>query len=361
MKLPDEMFRPLVTLVIAVITVIQLVTRPPSLLALTWTVTAVVIAAAVTAVFALDQLPDRGQIAVIGVYVLFSAPLFALAPSTAGVAFVFLATSTAGRQLESRHVSVGLAVAGSALAMVSTWVAEALGAAEIPPWWLGLTAGLPVYFGLVRRERVAAQAAAEYTAVLEERGRIAREIHDVVGHSLSGIAVQLDMADALHGAGKSMEANEAVLRARALAVSGLKETRRAVHALRESTLPLTESVARLAETHGAAFRSTGEGPVGVEIAQTVIRAAQEALTNAHKHAPGAAVEVRLEYTPGVVRLTVADNGGASRVMGAADGQERAAAGGMGLVGMRERAELLGGKLFAGPEGPGWTVRVELPR
>ncbi|GLY46700.1 histidine kinase [Lentzea sp. NBRC 102530] len=350
MKLADEMFRPLATLVLAAVTVFQLVTRPPSLLALTWSVTAVVIAAAVTAVFALDRLSDRGQIVVVGVFVLAGAPLFALAPSTAGVAFVFLATGTAGRQLRSRHVSVALAVSGAVLAMVSTWVAEALGAAEVPPWWLGLTAGLPVYFGLVRRDRVAAQAAAEYTAVLEERGRIAREIHDVVGHSLSGIAVQLDMADALHGAGKSAEANEAVLRARALAVSGLKETRRAVHALRESTLPLTESVARLAETHGATFRSTGEGPVSVEIAQTVIRAAQEALTNAHKHAPEATVVVDLEYAPTVVRLTVTDNG-----------TNDAQGSGMGLNGMRERAELLGGELFAGPGGPGWTVRLELPR
>lgn len=350
MRFTDQLIRPLATLVLAAITVVHLAERPPHLPELTWTLTAVVIAAAVACVFVLDRLPQPGQVALVTLFVLASAPLFALAPDTAGVVFVFLATSTAGRELGSRRIAVALAVAGSLLTTVSAWVAEALGVPDVPRWWLCLTAGLPVFFGLIRQERA---AAAEYAAALEERGRIAREIHDVVGHSLSGIAVQLDMADALHAAGKSDEANEAVRRARALAVSGLKETRRAVHALREDTLPLRESLARLAEGHGASLRVSGEaGPVKVEISQAVIRAAQEALTNAHKHAPGADVELLLEYEPSVVRLTVTDCGSAG------DGQP---GGGMGLVGMRERAALLGGKLFAGQEGPGWTVRMELPR
>ncbi|WP_439659663.1 sensor histidine kinase [Lentzea sp. HUAS TT2] len=351
MRLADEMFRPLVTLVIAAVTVVQLIDRPPRLPELTWTLTAVVIAAAVTSVFLADRLPVRAQVVLASVFVLSSAPMFALAPSTAGVAFVFVATGSAGRQLASRRTSVAIAVAGSLVAMASTWVAQALGDQDVPPWWLCLTAGLPVLLGLMRRERIAALAAAEYTAVLEERGRIAREIHDVVGHSLSGIAVQLDMADALHGAGKTTEANEAVLRARALAVSGLKETRRAVHALREDTLPLPETIARLAESHRASFRVSGDAaPVSVQITQTVIRAAQEALANAHKHAPGADVAVSLEYSASSVTLTVTDNG-----------TRHGQGSGMGLAGMRERAALLGGTLSAGPDGPGWTVRMELPR
>jgi signal transduction histidine kinase len=349
MRFTDQLIRPLATLVLAAITVVHLAERPPHLPELTWTLTAVVIAAAVACVFVLDRLPQPGQVALVTLFVVASAPLFALAPDTAAVVFVFLATSTAGRQLGSRRISVALAVTGSLLTTVSAWLAEALGVPDVPRWWLCLTAGLPVFFGLIRRERA---AAAEYAAALEERGRIAREIHDVVGHSLSGIAVQLDMADALHAAGKSDEANEAVRRARALAVSGLKETRRAVHALREDPKPLPETLARLAESHGASFHVNGVGSVRVEIAQAVIRAAQEALTNAHKHAPGADVELLLEYEPLVVRLTVSDSGSAG------NGQP---GGGMGLVGMRERAALLGGKLFAGQEGPGWTVRMELPR
>jgi signal transduction histidine kinase len=353
MTVADELFRPVATLVISTITVIQLVNRPPELPALTWTVTAVAIAAAVTSVFVVERLPDRWQIALVAVFVLASAPLFALAPATAAVALIFLATGRAGRVLRSRQVAVALAGAGAVLGMLSTWVAESLGAPDVPPWWLCLTAGLPVLLGLIRRERAAAQVAAEYAAALEERGRIAREIHDVVGHSLSGIAVQLDMADALHAAGKTDEANEAVLRARALAVSGLKETRRAVHALRENALPLPEAISQLAESHGASFRVKGTAePVSVEISQTVIRAAQEALTNAHKHASGAEVALLLEYEPKIVRLTVTDSGTAG---------EQHAGSGMGLAGMRERAALLGGKLVAGPEGAGWTVRMELPR
>ncbi|MEU0879475.1 histidine kinase [Lentzea sp. NPDC005914] len=348
MSFADGLFRPLVTLVIAVVTVIHLIDRPPSLPGLTWALTAVAIAAAVTSAFVLDRLPEGWAVAVLTVFVLVSALLFALAPATAAVAYVFLATSTAGRRLRSFQVAVVLAVAGSVLATITTWLVNV---PDAPPWWLCLTAGLPVLFGLIRRERANAQVAAEYAAALEERGRIAHEIHDVVGHSLSGIAVQLDMADALHAAGKSGEANEAVLRARALAVSGLKETRRAVHALRDAAVPLPESISRLAESHGASFRVIGEDPVSVEIAQAIIRAAQEALTNAHKHAPGAEVDLVLEYTASTIRLTVTDNGPA---------QEQQC-GGMGLAGMRERAALLGGTLFAGREGPGWTVRMELPR
>ncbi|MEV6243369.1 histidine kinase [Lentzea sp. NPDC051838] len=347
MMFADGLFRPLVALVISALTVIHLIDRPPHLPVLTWTLTVVAIAAAVVSAFVLERLSERWAIAVVTVFVLASAPMFALAPATAGVAFVFLATSTAGRRLQDMRLAVGLAVVGALLAMISTWVVVT---PDGPEWWLCLTAGLPVFFGLIRRERANAQVAAEYAAALEERGRIAREIHDVVGHSLSGIAVQLDMADALHAAGKSDEANQAVLRARALAVSGLKETRRAVHALKDAALPLPESIAKLAESHGASFRVIGEDAVSVEIAQAIIRAAQEALTNAHKHAPGAEVDLVLEYTATTIKLTVTDDG---------PGGEQGS--GMGINGMRERAALLGGTLFAGPEGPGWTVRMELPR
>ncbi|WAL68597.1 hypothetical protein ORV05_12735 [Amycolatopsis cynarae] len=93
------------------------------------------------------------------------------------------------------------------------------------------------------------------------------------------------------------------------------------------------------------------------MAQAVIRTAQEAITNAHRHAPGAKVSLLLEYQDQLVRLTVTDTG-------APAAHRNESGSGMGLVGMRERASLLDGTLHAGPLEPparGWAVRLELPR
>ena len=299
-------------------------------------------------------------------YALSSAVLFALAPHTAAVAYVYLAAAAVGEKLASRRAGFALVGAMTALAAGATWYADAV--LEVPdqaPWWLALTVGMPLFIGDSRRARRDAVEAAERAtaaeareAALEERGRIAREIHDVLGHSLSGIAMQLDMADALHEAGRAADAGDAVRRARALAVSGMGEARRAVHALREDTLPLPQVLDQLARSSGAEFATEGEaGEVAVEVAQAVVRTAQEAITNAHRHAPGARVRLLLEYDHAVVRVTVSDSG-------AVAAPEPSPGTGMGLVGMRERANLLGGSLRAGPADPprdGWTVRLELPR
>ncbi len=255
------------------------------------------------------------------------------------------------------------------------------------PWWEAATIGLPVLLGTSRRDRMltvqASRQAAEEAqravaeahraaeeaeraaqsekreAALEERARIAREIHDLLGHSLSGIAMQLEMADALAGSGRETEATAAIRRARALAVDSISETKRAVHALREDTLPLAETLRRMAESHSIELDVHGEpGPVSAESGHTVVRAAQEALTNAAKYAPGATRAMTLTFTTDQVKLTVAN--------GPADGASSAILGestGMGLVGMRERVALLGGTLRAGPdpEDGGWTVEVTVPR
>jgi signal transduction histidine kinase len=127
-----------------------------------------------------------------------------------------------------------------------------------------------------------------------------------------------------------------------------------VHALREDTLPLPETLRLLAAGSDAAFAVVGPvGPVPVESAQTVVRVAQEALTNAAKHAPDAARSVELAFDRHL-RLTV-HNGRTNRTA-------PESVGGMGLVGMRERAALLGGTLRAAPDDSGgWTVELELPR
>lgn len=376
-RFADELIRPSVIGAVSLLTLVQYAEHPPARLAwLAWGLAAVAIAAGIaSSVVPWRRLPGRMRTTLVAVFMAAAALFFPLAKDTAAMALVFLASVTAGEKLASRRAACTIVGAGTVVTAVVTWGATAL--LHLPnesPWWVPLIVGLPLYIGLARRERADALAASDLAArqsrraaaseareaALEERGRIAREIHDVLGHALSGIALQLDMADALHAGGRDQDANAAVRRARALAVSGIGETRRAIHALREDTLPLPETIARIAHGGTAGFEIRGEpGEVRVEVAQAVIRAAQEAITNAHRHAPGAEVNLLLDYTDELIRLTVTDTGTA----GPGARPDRAGSG-MGLIGMRERAGLLGGTLYAGPAEPpasGWTVRLELPR
>ena len=199
-------------------------------------------------------------------------------------------------------------------------------------------------------------------AALDERARIAREIHDVLAHTLSALAVQLQGASMLleqrpddHAAAQS-----AVDRAHRLAREGLDETRRAVGALRGDRLPGADQLARLASE----FSATSETPCQFSIEGTphaldaeahlaVYRTAQEALTNIHKHADATSVAMRLHYLPDATELVVEDHGVAPVFANGASA-------GYGLAGMRERAELLGGTLEAGPVPDGFRVRLWLP-
>ncbi|MFD9733192.1 sensor histidine kinase [Umezawaea sp. NPDC059074] len=315
----------------------------------------------------------RRRLVAMTAYMLLSALLLPFAHETAAMLLPYLAAATAGGQLVSRKAAAGVAATGALVAAGATLLVGHLApATQQWQWWVALAVGLPVYSGIANRNRLdalrnAQRAAAEALrageseareAALLERGRIAREIHDVLGHSLSGIALQLDMADALRSNGNDEEATAAVRRARALAVDSIGETRRAVHALREGTLPLPETLSRLAEHNAADLTIDGDpAPVGAEAAHTVVRVAQEALTNTAKHAPGATRTLRLAFTDNRVALTV-HNGPAT---GARHG-ELAGGTGVGLVGMRERAALLGGTLKAEPaRDGGWTVELELPR
>ena len=319
-------------------------------------------------------LTGRRQIAAMTAYMVLAALLLPLAHQTTTAAMLpYIAAAAAGGKLASRAAAIGVAVTGALVAAGATWgVGHLAPYASQWPWWVPLTVGLPVYIGISTRDRLeslrSASRAAEQAqrareseareAALLERSRIAREIHDVLGHSLSGIALQLDMADALRGSGRDEEATAAIRRARALAVDSIEETRQAVHALRENTLPLPETLHRLAGHNAVELAITGEAAaVGAEATHTVVRVAQEALTNAAKHAPGATRSLRLAFPDDRVTLTV-HNGPTT---GERDG-ELAGGTGVGLVGMRERAALLGGTLQAGPAPDGgWTVELELPR
>ncbi len=204
-----------------------------------------------------------------------------------------------------------------------------------------------------------AQAGLAEQAALAERNRIARELHDVIAHSLtislmhvSGARVALEHAP--------QDAARALAEAERHSRESLAEVRSAVGLLRDTAEPdsrplpgasaLPGLVARL-QGAGADVRLRVEGDlerIGPTAGLTIYRIAQEALTNAAKHAPGAAVTVDLRVADAVATLAV-DSAGAPQ-----HGH------GLGTAGMRERAEAVGGTCSAGPGGLGWLVRAEVP-
>ncbi|WP_069884966.1 sensor histidine kinase [Streptomyces luteocolor] len=208
---------------------------------------------------------------------------------------------------------------------------------------------------LLAQERAARAAEAE-SAALAERARIAREIHDVLAHSLSAQLVHLEAARLLIERDATKEqVLDRVVAARSMAREGLAETRQALSALRGEMTPVEDFLRELVSADRAAVTVTGERrALPAEASQAVRRVAQEALTNVRKHAPGAKVQVCLQYGEGEVRLDVRDSGGSS------PGELAASGGGYGLLGMRERAELLGGSLEAGPGEEGFVVTLRVP-
>ncbi|MFF5171718.1 sensor histidine kinase [Micromonospora sp. NPDC000089] len=204
--------------------------------------------------------------------------------------------------------------------------------------------------------------------VAEERLRIARELHDVVAHHIALINVQAGVAGHLLRE-QPDAAEEALGHVRAAGRTTLAELSTLLGVLRGTgaddvptePAPSLNRLDALVEgfSTGQPVRWTVAGqprplPTAVDVA--AYRIIQESLTNAHRHAPGAAVAVRLRYDPVGVTIEVRD-AGAPRP----DGDTGGAGAGLGLVGMRERAETVGGTFTAGP-GPdgGWLVRAELP-
>jgi len=209
------------------------------------------------------------------------------------------------------------------------------------------------------REQTAREEHAR-AAALDERARIAREMHDVLAHSLSALSLNLQGARLmLTRDGASTEAVAQVERAQKLAADGLAEARRAVSALREDSVLAARGIADLVtaarlETGtpteltvlGAARELSGSAEA------TLYRTSQEALSNSRKHAPDAPVTVLLNYLADRVELTVTDDQGRRPAPGPA--------GSYGLIGMRERAELIGGELQVGPTDTGWRVHLVVP-
>jgi signal transduction histidine kinase len=288
-------------------------------------------------------------------------------PSGAGFAAVYYVMAIGGLRLDTRAAIV---VCGGTL------VGEliAIGFTSDQPWDDGATlvfATVPWFLvtRLLRRladrhdeaqtlveELKESRAAHAQSAALAERSRVARDMHDVLAHSLSALALQLEGTRLLaRDRGADPEVIEGLERAHHLAAGGLTEARQAIAALRGDALPGPERLRELADAFpNATLTVTGEPREhSSEERLALYRMAQEALTNVRRHSAAERVEIRLDYAAGGTTLAVQDHGpGVPVAVGAG--------GGYGLTGMRERAELLGGRLSAEPTPDGFRVELWLP-
>jgi signal transduction histidine kinase/ligand-binding sensor domain-containing protein len=207
------------------------------------------------------------------------------------------------------------------------------------------------------------RAEREFGAVLGERSRIAREIHDTLAQGYVGISVQLEVLAQLLRQNKGQDAAEQLNRTRAYVREGLADARQSIWALRtpdagETTLPVKlRQMADAAASDGLVSRFAVFGAYRVLPAETereLLRIAQEAIHNVKRHAAATELRVQLEYGADAVQMEVKDNGRG----GAAEREP--AAGHFGIMGMRERAAAIGGALeVKSAAGEGTTVRLEV--
>lgn len=320
------------------------------------------------------KVPPRLAVVWLALGVGAAAALIGLSSSGTGYLFAFFLAGHIGYRLDTRQA---LVMAGLCSLLCGAVLYLRLGPGhEALPWVFGLATGAPVLVGIVNRsQRQAVRAAIDAaesaeraaraearTAVLTERGRIARDVHDVLAHSLAGINMQLELADALIDTGDLEKVREAHAKAHSLVKESLRQAQWSVHALREDALPLRETLASMLASSGHQDALTVTGvvrEVPAEVVRSLLRIAQEALTNAARHAPGGAVSVELAFAPASTALTVR-NRPATRPAVPGEGS------GMGLIGMRERVAQLGGTLTAGPVTEGthrgdWQVEAVIPR
>jgi signal transduction histidine kinase len=219
---------------------------------------------------------------------------------------------------------------------------------------------------MAARARVREEELAQAAALAAERRRIAREMHDVVGHGVTLMLLHADAAQA------SLRGREPAT-ARALDVvlgagrAALTDLQRMLRVLRENpaegdeveeqpgTLAGVEGLVESAAATGRDVTLAVDGrerPLPAAVEATAFRVVQESLTNALKHAPGARVRVRVHHGDAALVVEVVDDGAGRGERGP----------GFGLAGIRERVALFDGRVSAGPrdDGPGWRTRVELP-
>lgn len=279
----------------------------------------------------------------------------------AAASFAMLALAYALLRWEDvGHLAVGAPI-GLAVSVGTELVLEGPGlrALWVVPAWLGFAA-----FAFAMRYRAALQVQREASIRLTERNAVARDVHDVVAHHVSAIAVQAQAAQ--YVAERDPAQAAAALRVvEELANTAIDEMRRMVGVLRSdddlSRSVTARSLAPLADEGGhVRVALTGETSLAhlpPSVAAAVYRIAQESVTNARRHGRGLTfVDVALRTARDGIALDVL-NDGAPVARRPRSGHER----GWGLVGMSERVEALGGALEAGPRaGGGWRVRATIP-
>jgi signal transduction histidine kinase len=313
--------------------------------------------------------PRRAHLVCIGLLLASSGALVWLQPDGVGIAGVFVGLSLL---LPVLHRGVATALTVGVLAGVAVIAARhgSVTSALLNSIMLGAFYGMMILaLRLTASNELAQRLLAELTrsraeaavaARLAERQRLAREMHDVLAHSLSGLMLQLEGARLLAADNPADPRLPDVLgRAHHLGREGLAQARRAIGTLRDDELPGPDRLAAL----GAEFERDHQIPCHVSIsgaprtlaseaALAVYRVAQEALTNAAKHASPQHVEISLVYQPDCVHLTIQDAGDPA--------PPGATTGGYGLTGMRERAALVGGTLTAESTVDGFRVELAVP-
>lgn len=317
------------------------------------TVAALTVAAAAVIAAGVADLPQEPSPATaLGLSVLVGSAVRTLPPRTAGCLAAGGLAVVAGGQLAARPTMVGITgVTGLTAVLLLTAVAAGL--------WLRL---------LDDRARATAQQVRQ-----EERLELARELHDIVAHHLTGMLIQAQAAQVV-GRRDPSRVTDSLADIETCATDALTAMRRVVGLLRDDASPTSpgpEGLDALVERFNRQGRQGRQGPrVALrmpdatdgqaawppEVTSTVYHVTREALTNVLRHAPHAdSVTVTVDRSPREVTVEVADDaprGGPARATHR---------GGYGLIGMRERVEALGGTLSAGPApGTGWSVRATLP-
>ena len=304
--------------------------------------------------------------------VLSAAALFGLQPNGPGWLMMFPPVSAASFRFPRRGALVVLACA-----LVALGVGAALGHGRPVDSVILDELAVAAYFGVAvfagrfivadqQSQQLISQleqtrAALAQAAALAERQRLAREMHDVLAHSLSGLVLNLETASIKAEQGASgNELHATLTRSHSLAKIGLEEARGAISMLRDDALPSRQRLAALASEFQAdtsvpclIIVRGDERDLASDCRLTLQRVTQEALTNIRKHARPDRVEVLLTYDPDGVRLVIEDHGIGER-------PPSGGGTGYGLSGMRERARLLGGTLSAGAIRDGFRIELWVP-